>query len=58
MLFFNCLFVFNYGLPDTCQDVLEFFYKGLNLHWEKNSIISQVDVEDSLIVEWVVMLPG
>lgn len=46
------------GLSGTCHDVLEFFYKGLNLHWEKNSIISQVDTEDLLIVEGVMMLPG
>ena len=44
-------FHFIMGLLDTCHDLMESFYKGLNLHWEKNCIISQVDTKDLLIVE-------
>ena len=58
MLFLSVYLHLIMGLSDTCHDVLEFFYKGLNLHWERNSIISQVDTEDSVIVERAMMLPG
>lgn len=38
-------------LLDTCHGVLELFYKGLNLYWEKYRIISEVDTKDSPRVE-------
>lgn len=52
MLFLNFLFAFHYGLLlDACHDLMESFYKGLNLYWVKDCIISQVDEKDLLVVE-------
>ena len=56
MVFSNFLFAFHYGILDTCHNLMKLYYKGLNLHWEKNCIISQVDTKDSSIVE--MLLPG
>lgn len=50
MLFFNYLHSIM-DLLDTCHGVLELFYKGLNLYWEKYRIISEVDTKDSPRVE-------
>ena len=56
MVFSNFLFAFHYGLLNTCHNLMKLYYKGLyykglNLHWEKNCIISQVDTKDLPIVE-------